>query len=267
MLNNAFEGYNACLFAYGQTGSGKSYSIAGYGENKGIVPRACDEIFRRINEAKANNTQNVQYSVEISMIEIYMEKVHDLFMKPDKRPKDGLKIRDDPKKGVYVQGATFVPVDSYAAIEHQINVGNENRTVGATNMNATSSRAHTVNQIVFKQRFFNPDGSPERELVSNINLIDLAGSERSKSTGATGARLDEGNKINASLSALGNVIRALAKKANNPGDKAVIPYRDSALTFILKPFLGGNARTAMIAALSPADINYDETKSTLVYAW
>ena len=102
MLNNAFEGYNACLFAYGQTGSGKSYSIAGYGENKGIVPRACDEIFRRINEAKANNTQNVQYSVEISMIEIYMEKVHDLFMKPDKRPKDGLKIRDDPKKGVYV---------------------------------------------------------------------------------------------------------------------------------------------------------------------
>ena len=90
MLNNAFEGYNACLFAYGQTGSGKSYSIAGYGENKGIVPRACDEIFKRIDAAKAKGDSNVQYSVEISMIEIYMEKVHDLFMKPSLRPKEGL---------------------------------------------------------------------------------------------------------------------------------------------------------------------------------
>ena len=117
MLNNAFEGYNACLFAYGQTGSGKSYSIAGYGENKGIVPRACDEIFKRIDQAKAKGESNVQYSVEISMIEIYMEKVHDLFMKPNLRPKEGLQIRDDPKKGIYVQGATFVPVGSYQEIE------------------------------------------------------------------------------------------------------------------------------------------------------
>ena len=102
MLNNAFEGFNACLFAYGQTGSGKSYSIAGYGENKGIVPRACNEIFRRIDEAKKSDGGKVEYKVELSMIEIYMERVQDLFMKPNLRPKEGLSIRDDPKKGIYV---------------------------------------------------------------------------------------------------------------------------------------------------------------------
>lgn len=133
-------------------------------------------------------------------------------------------------------------------------------------MNATSSRAHTVTQIVFKQKFFNEDGTPERELVSNINLIDLAGSERAGSTGATGDRLKEGANINKSLTMLGNVIRALAAKADGKAANTVIPYRDSKLTYILKPFLGGNAKTSMVAALSPASINYDETLSTLRYA-
>ena len=134
-------------------------------------------------------------------------------------------------------------------------------------MNATSSRAHTVSQIVFKQRFMDENGNPERELVSSINLIDLAGSERASGTGATGDRLKEGANINKSLTMLGQVISALAKKAGGGSKNDVVPYRNSQLTFILKPFLGGNAKTSMVAALSPASINFDETKSTLVYAW
>ena len=140
-----------------------------------------------------------------------------------------------------------------------------NRTIGSTNMNATSSRAHTVTQLVFKQKFFNDAGKPERELISNINLIDLAGSERASGTGATGDRLKEGANINKSLTMLGQVISALAK-AQGGKSKEIVPYRNSKLTYILKPFLGGNAKTSMIAALSPASINYDETMSTLRYA-
>lgn len=214
MLNNAFEGFNACLFAYGQTGSGKSYSVVGYGENKGIVPRACEEIFKRINDYKNDTTKRIECQVTVSMIEIYNEQVQDLFTKAPQRPKGGLRIREDPKKGVYVEQVQNAPVDSYEAIDRKLQEGNENRTIGQTNMNATSSRAHTVNQIIFKQRHLNMEtGKPERELVSNINFVDLAGSERAESTGATGDRLKEGTKINQSLSILGRVIGVLAKKA------------------------------------------------------
>ena len=202
------------------------------------------------------------------MIEIYNEKVQDLFTKPNVRPKEGLKVREDPKKGVYVEDAQFAAVDSYEAIDRQLQMGNENRTIGQTNMNATSSRAHTVNQIVFKQRYLNMEtGKPERELVSNINFVDLAGSERAESTGATGDRLKEGANINKSLSILGRVISVLAKKANGQAKSEQVPFRESKLTMILKPFLGGNAKTAMVAALSPASINFDETLGTLRYAW
>ncbi len=189
-------------------------------------------------------------------------------MKPQQRPKEGLNVREHPKHGVYVENASDVPVDSYEAIESQLAVGNENRTIGQTNMNATSSRAHTVNRIIFKQTYVNKEtGKPERELVSNINFIDLAGSERAESTGATGDRLKEGANINKSLSILGRVIGILAKKANGQAKKEQVPYRESKLTMILKPFLGGNAKTSMVAALSPASINFDETLGTLRYAW
>ena len=145
MLDNAFAGFNACLFAYGQTGSGKSYSVVGYGENKGIVPRACEEIFKRIAEWKQDTTKRVECQVTVSMIEIYNEQVQDLFTKAVNRPKGGLKIREDKNKTVYVENAQFAPVDSYEAIDRKLQEGNENRTIGQTNMNATSSRAHTVN--------------------------------------------------------------------------------------------------------------------------
>lgn len=150
VLNNAFDGFNACLFAYGQTGSGKSYSVVGYGENKGIVPRACEEIFKRIDILHADTTKRIECQVTVSMLEIYNERVQDLFTKAAARPKEGLRVREDPKLGVFVDGVKDAAVDSYAAIERQLEVGNQNRTIGQTAMNATSSRAHTVNRIIFK---------------------------------------------------------------------------------------------------------------------
>ena len=137
-------------------------------------------------------------------------------------------------------------------------------------MNATRSRAHTVVQIRFTQKSFDMEtGKADRELQSNINLVDLAGSERAGSTGAEGDRLAEGANINKSLMILGKVIKSLADKMSGKkgASQIVIPYRESKLTFILKPFLGGNARTSMVAALSPASVNYDETLSTLRYAY
>ncbi|CDJ61810.1 Protein CBR-KLP-6, related [Eimeria maxima] len=265
VLNNAYEGYNACLFAYGQTGAGKSYSMVGYGANKGIIVRACEEIFARIG---ANTDPTLQAQVQISMLEIYNEQVQDLLMPIEKRPKGGLKIRHTPQLGTFVQDLTKCPVDSYAAIQAKLDEGTANRTVGATLMNATSSRAHTVLQINFRQITIDAGtGEPVSQKSSEISLVDLAGSERAGSTGATGDRLKEGCAINQSLSALGNVISALADKAAGklkPGQ--VVPYRDSALTRILQTALGGNSKTCMIAALSPATVNYEETLSTLRYA-
>mmetsp|Transcript_31758 Transcript_31758/g.48713 ORF Transcript_31758/g.48713 Transcript_31758/m.48713 type:complete len:524 (-) Transcript_31758:1087-2658(-) len=177
-----------------------------------------------------------------------------------------MKIRQHPKIGVYVEGVKKVPVSSYEEIENQIDNGTKNRTIGSTNMNATSSRAHTVTTISFKQIIFDKGtGKKINEKSSDINLIDLAGSERAESTGATGDRLKEGANINKSLMILGKVISELAKKAE--GKKAAPPFRESSLTFLLQNALGGNTKTSMIAALSPANINHDETLSTLRYAW
>ena len=266
LLDNAFEGYNVCMFAYGQTGSGKSYSIVGYPGNLGIIPRSCTEIFRRVDERENNPDNSVKHEIVLSMIEIYNEKVHDLLSPPASRPKDGLNIRMHPKIGVYVEGVNKVPVASYEEIEMQIEEGTKNRTIGSTNMNATSSRAHTVTTIGFKQIFLDKaTGKKTNEKMSDINLIDLAGSERAGSTGATGDRLKEGANINKSLMILGKVISALAKKAE--GKAAAPPFRESKLTFLLQNALGGNTKTSMIAALSPANINHDETLSTLRYAW
>ena len=261
ILDNAWQGYHCCLFAYGQTGSGKSYSMVGYGANKGIVPISCDEIFNRI----AQNTEaDKSYEVQVSMLEIYNEKVQDLLIKPDKRPNQGLKIRESKVLGIFVEGLTKYPVTSYAEISKKMDEGYENRTIGSTLMNATSSRAHTIVTIEFKQCTMIAGRKSEK--LSMINLVDLAGSERAGSTGATGDRLKEGCNINKSLLVLGNVINALADKALCKGKNILPPYRDSALTRILQNALGGNSKTVMICALSPASINYEETLSTLRYA-
>ncbi|XP_060596414.1 kinesin-like protein KIF28 [Ruditapes philippinarum] len=259
VLNNAFEGYNCSLFAYGQTGSGKSYSMVGYGKNRGIVPITCDELFKTM---EMNNDPNKRYEVMFSMLEIYNEQVRDLLSKDN--PKGGLNVRQNPKLGMfYVEGLKKVPVGSYAEIEKRMEQGTQSRTVASTNMNATSSRAHTVVTIIFDQIIKSDSGETKKS--STMNLVDLAGSERADSTGATGDRLKEGANINKSLSALGNVISALADLSMGK-KKVMVPYRDSVLTKLLQNALGGNSKTIMIAALSPADINYDETLGTLRYA-
>ncbi len=262
ILDNAWEGYHCCLFAYGQTGSGKSYSMVGYGSNKGIVPISCDEIFKKI---KDNKDPNKSYEVSISMIEIYNEKIQDLFGPPNQqRPPSGLKLRENKTLGFYVENKRNYPVTSYEDISRRMEEGNENRTISSTLMNATSSRAHTIITIEFVQ--ITIQNGKRSEKRSNINLVDLAGSERASSTGATGDRLKEGCNINKSLLTLGNVINVLADKAIGKSKNILPPYRESNLTKILMNALGGNSKTVMICALSPAAINYEETLSTLRYA-
>nr|XP_054748335.1 kinesin-like protein KIF28 isoform X2 [Lytechinus pictus] len=259
VLDNAFKGFNCSLFAYGQTGAGKSYSMVGYGQNKGIVPITCDALFKTIE----SSSTETKYEVTFSMLEIYNEQVRDLLQKNN--PKGGLAVRQNPKEGLfYVQNLKKAAVGSYKEIERKVDEGTANRTVAATQMNATSSRAHTVITITFNQISKNDVGQ-ETKKTSVINLVDLAGSERADSTGATGDRLKEGANINKSLSALGNVISALADLSMGK-KKTMVPYRDSVLTKLLQNALGGNSKTIMIAALSPADINYDETLGTLRYA-
>ena len=200
--------------------------------------------------------------VTFSMMEIYNEKIRDL-LNPDPKTNNDLKVRTTPK-GTFVEGTKAKAVNSFEEIDRTMEAGTASRTVAATQMNATSSRAHTIMAIKVAQ--LTTEDGRTKEISSDMNLIDLAGSERAESTGATGDRLKEGAAINKSLSSLGNVISALADQANNPKKKVFIPYRDSKLTQILQSALGGNSKTIMVAALSPADINYEETLGTLRYA-
>lgn len=263
LLDNAFQGYNNCIFAYGQTGSGKSYSMMGYGKEIGIIPMICQDMFRRIDEMQSDPT--IKCTVEVSYLEIYNERVRDLL---NPSTKGNLKVREHPSTGPYVEDLAKLVVGSFQEIENLMDEGNKARTVAATNMNETSSRSHAVFTLMLTQKKFDTETKMEMEKVAKISLVDLAGSERATSTGATGARLKEGAEINRSLSTLGRVIAALADLSTGKKKKgsSQVPYRDSVLTWLLKDSLGGNSMTAMIAAISPADINYDETLSTLRYA-
>ncbi|KAK2865250.1 hypothetical protein FQN49_003769, partial [Arthroderma sp. PD_2] len=260
LLDNAFQGYNNCIFAYGQTGSGKSYSMMGYGEDAGVIPKICKEMFQRISVMQED--KNLNSTVEVSYLEIYNERVRDLLNPANK---GNLKVREHPSTGPYVEDLAKLVVQSFPEIEHLMDEGNKARTVAATNMNETSSRSHAVFTLTLTQKRHDAETTMDTEKVSRISLVDLAGSERATSTGATGARLKEGAEINRSLSTLGRVIASLADLSSGK-KKAVVPYRDSVLTWLLKDSLGGNSMTAMIAAISPADINYEETLSTLRYA-
>ncbi|XP_077439622.1 kinesin-like protein KIF1A isoform X8 [Vanacampus margaritifer] len=270
MLLHAFEGYNVCIFAYGQTGAGKSYTMMGKQDVKdqqGIIPLLCEDLFTKFND---NTDNSMSYSVEVSYMEIYCERVRDLL---NPKNKGNLRVREHPLMGPYVEDLSKLAVTSYNDIQDLMDSGNKARTVAATNMNETSSRSHAVFNIIFTQKRHDADTENTSEKVSKISLVDLAGSERADSTGAKGTRLKEGANINKSLTTLGKVISALAEVDSgtnkNKKKKKVenfIPYRDSVLTWLLRENLGGNSRTAMVAALSPADINYDETLSTLRYA-
>ncbi|KAH8841985.1 hypothetical protein MCOR27_004830 [Pyricularia oryzae] len=265
LLDNAFQGYNNCIFAYGQTGSGKSYSMMGYGKDYGIMRLICQDMFERIGKLQTDS--NSKCTVEVSYLEIYNERVRDLL---NPSTKSNLKVREHPSTGPYVEDLAKLAVSSFQEIEHLMDEGNKARTVAATNMNETSSRSHAVFTLMLTQKSFDVETNMAMEKVAKISLVDLAGSERATSTGATGARLKEGAEINRSLSTLGRVIAALADlstgKKKKGGATGQVPYRDSVLTWLLKDSLGGNSMTAMIAAISPADINFDETLSTLRYA-
>ncbi|KAJ8418620.1 hypothetical protein AAFF_G00001190 [Aldrovandia affinis] len=270
MLLHAFEGYNVCIFAYGQTGAGKSYTMMGRQEKdqQGIIPLLCEDLFTKFNDT--NNDNSKAYSVEVSYMEIYCERVRDLL---NPKNKGNLRVREHPLMGPYVEDLSKLAVTSYNDIQDLMDSGNKARTVAATNMNESSSRSHAVFNIIFTQKRHDADTDNTSEKVSKISLVDLAGSERADSTGARGTRLKEGANINKSLTTLGKVISALAEVDSGPNKnkkkkkvECFIPYRDSVLTWLLRENLGGNSRTAMVAALSPADINYDETLSTLRYA-
>ncbi|KAA0150653.1 hypothetical protein FNF27_02763 [Cafeteria roenbergensis] len=285
IMEGAMAGFNGTIFAYGQTGSGKTFSMMGgeSGDSVGIIPRLNAELFSRLDatvvdaeaaaesmaadaETKDDVPAKVEFLVSVSYLEIYNEVIKDLLNPSDKR----LDVREHPKLGIYVKDLATLVVKDAESVAKLIEQGNSVRQVASTNMNARSSRSHSCFIIRIEQkrteRVKGPDGGDvERTTTTNakLNLVDLAGSERQSKTGATGARLKEGAAINKSLTTLGNVINALASA---DGKKRHVPYRDSKLTRLLQESLGGNSKTLMIAAISPADDNYEETLSTLRYA-
>ncbi|XP_015229124.1 PREDICTED: kinesin-like protein KIF16B [Cyprinodon variegatus] len=267
VLKATFDGFNACVFAYGQTGSGKSYTMMGNKADKGLIPRICEELFLEIS--KRSKSEAMSFHTEVSYLEIYNERVQDLLKKRTPCSETaGLKVREHPTDGPYVENLSKHLVHSQSNMESLIILGNANRTIASTGMNDFSSRSHTIFTITFTQGWF--DGALPHERRSKIHLVDLAGSERVDSTHTTGTRLKEGANINKSLVTLGSVISALADLAvsgqSGKRKQIFIPYRDSVLTWLLKDSLGGNSITTIVATISPADVNYEETLSTLRFA-
>lgn len=266
LLQRAFEGFNTCLFAYGQTGSGKSYTMMGFGDEAGIIPRFCDDLFCQLASAEK---EKVNCHIEMSYLEVYNEKIHDLLVirdDPNQR-RMPLRVREHPIHGPYVEELSTNVVSSYHDIQEWLNLGNKQRATAATGMNDKSSRSHSVFTLVMTQTKTElvEGESHDHSITSKINLVDLAGSERCNSAKTSGDRLREGASINKSLLTLGKVISALSEQAISR-KKVFIPYRESVLTWLLRESLGGNSKTAMIATLSPAGCNVEESLSTLRYA-
>lgn len=261
LVTNVLDGYNGTIFAYGQTGCGKTFTMEGVRggppELRGIIPGTFEQIFRAIS---INEDPNKQFLVRAAYLEIYNEEVRDLLGSSPKTPLD---LKEDREVGVYVKGLSQNVVKDCEQVMDLMAAGNKNRSVGFTLMNAGSSRSHSIFMLKVETSVPDTNGKPGdlKIKAGKLNLVDLAGSERQGKTGAEGQRLKEATKINLSLSALGNVISALVA-----GKGKHIPYRDSKLTRLLQDSLGGNTKTIMIAALSPADYNYEETLSTLRYA-
>ncbi|AWP10823.1 putative kinesin-like protein KIF14-like isoform 3 [Scophthalmus maximus] len=266
LLLRAFEGFNTCLFAYGQTGSGKSYTMMGFGEEAGVIPRFCRELFSRLTSIE---NKEVKCHVEMSYFEVYNEKIHDLLVtrdEPNQRTMP-LRVREHPVHGPYVAELSANVVSSYNDIKGWLELGNKQRATAATGMNDKSSRSHSVFTLIMTQTKteFVEGEEHDHSITSRINLVDLAGSERCNSAQTSGDRLREGASINKSLLTLGKVISALSEQALTRR-KVFTPYRESVLTWLLKESLGGNSKTAMIATLSPAGSNVEESLSTLRYA-
>uniref|UniRef100_A0A672RPF2 Kinesin-like protein n=1 Tax=Sinocyclocheilus grahami TaxID=75366 RepID=A0A672RPF2_SINGR len=260
LLSGLFRGYNATVLAYGQTGSGKTFSMGGTytseQENEstvGVIPR----VIRRIFQEKSK-CADCEFLLVVSYLEIYNEEILDLLCTSKDKPI--ISIREDPKDGIKIVGLTEKEVFTAHEMVGCLELGNSARTVGSTAMNAASSRSHAIFTISLEQR---RKGDKSDVMVSKLHLVDLAGSERQKKTKAEGDRLKEGISINRGLLSLGNVISALGDESKKG---SFVPYRDSKLTRLLQDSLGGNSHTLMIACVSPADSNIEETINTLRYA-
>ncbi|KAK9347247.1 P-loop containing nucleoside triphosphate hydrolase protein [Lipomyces starkeyi] len=248
-VDDILNGYNGTVFAYGQTGAGKSYTMMGpsiEGAQRGIIPRIVEQIFASIMQSPAE----IEYTVRVSYMEIYMERIKDLLQPTN----DNLPIHEEKSKGVYVKGLSEIYVASVEEVYEVMRQGAEARAVASTNMNQESSRSHSIFALVVSQKNVETGSSKTGQLF----LVDLAGSEKVGKTGASGLVLEEAKKINKSLSALGMVINALTD-----GKSTHVPYRDSKLTRILQESLGGNSRTTLIVNCSPSSYNDQETISTL----
>ncbi|KAK9534093.1 hypothetical protein VZT92_009164 [Zoarces viviparus] len=255
LVDSVLQGFNGTIFAYGQTGTGKTHTMQGVSndpEMRGVIPNSFQHIFTQISR-----TQNQKYLVRSSYLEIYQEEIRDLLCRDNNRK---LELKENPDFGVYVKDLSSVVTKNATEIEHVMNLGNQSRSVGFTNMNERSSRSHAIFLITVECSEAGPDGE-DHIRVGKLNMVDLAGSERQSKSGAKGLRLKEAAKINLSLSALGNVISALVD-----GKSTHVPYRDSKLTRLLQDSLGGNAKTVMIATVGPSHKNFDESLATLRYA-
>ncbi|TKY47796.1 Kinesin protein KIN12A [Spatholobus suberectus] len=268
LVEHCLAGFNSSVFAYGQTGSGKTYTMWGpanclseENDQQGLAPRVFQRLFARLNEQTKHSDKQLNYQCRCSFLEIYNEQIMDL-LDPNQR---NLQIREDVKSGVYVENLTEEHVSSMKDVTQLLIKGLSNRRTGATSINSESSRSHTVLICVVESRCKSAADGMSRFKTSRINLVDLAGSERQKLTGAAGERLKEAGNINRSLSQLGNLINILAE-VSQTGKQRHIPYRDSRLTFLLQESLGGNAKLAMICAISPAQSCRSETFSTLRFA-
>ncbi|XP_074023394.1 kinesin heavy chain-like [Numenius arquata] len=251
IVKDVLAGYNGTIFAYGQTSSGKTHTMEGKlhdPQQMGIIPRIAQDIFNHIYSMD----ENLEFHIKVSYFEIYLDKIRDLL----DMTKTNLSVHEDKNRVPYVKGCTERFVSSPEEILDVIDEGKSNRHVAVTNMNEHSSRSHSIFLINIKQE----NVETEQKLSGKLYLVDLAGSEKVSKTGAEGAVLDEAKNINKSLSALGNVISALAE-----GTKAYVPYRDSKMTRILQDSLGGNCRTTMFICCSPSSYNDAETKSTLMF--
>lgn len=251
IVQDVLNGYNGTIFAYGQTSSGKTHTMEGHLDdpvNQGIIPRIVQDIFNYIY----NMDENLEFHIKVSYFEIYLDKIRDLL----DVTKTNLAVHEDKNRVPYVKGASERFVSSPEEVMEIIDEGKNNRHVAVTNMNEHSSRSHSIFLLHIKQE----NVETNKKLSGKLYLVDLAGSEKVSKTGAEGAVLDEAKNINKSLSALGNVISALAE-----GTKTHVPYRDSKMTRILQESLGGNARTTIIICCSPSSFNEQETRSTLMF--
>lgn len=267
VVADVMRGYNGTIFAYGQTGTGKTYTMgileSVRDEHAGIIPRALAQLFEHVS---APHNEAADIKVTLSFLQLYRETIQDLLVPAVSANEDNLLIREDPQRGFYVEGLQEFIVRDYSEAEALVNSGLENRAIAPTLMNATSSRSHTILTLSLEQRgaSFAAGAAPgmhSRMVRSKLLLVDLAGSERVRRTVSKGTRLNEARSINTSLSALGNVIAALAEEKLQH-----IPYRDSKLTRLLQDSLGGTASTALVATVGPSSINYGETLSTMLFA-